>query len=193
MTAHAVAEPVKAGAVRLLAQILFLPVLIITIVLLAVTIIGIPLLLLVPFAVLGLMVLALVGFAAVASHVGRLVSARFNLDYGPILTAALGVALVGAPLILARLIGLAGGPVWILSIALAGLGFFVEYLAWTVGIGAVALTGFRHGFRGFRGGTPVTDPVTGVPPDGPIDQGGPLTPPSGPLGPSELGPIGANS
>lgn len=188
VTVRAVAEPVKAGLVGLLAQVLFVPVLIITMVLLAVTIIGIPLLLLVPFAVLGLVVLALVGFTAVATHVGRLFASRFlNADYGVIATTALGVALIGSPIILARLIGLAGGPLALISGALIGIGIFVEYVAWTVGMGAVALLRFSKGVSG--GGT-VPGPVN------PYDQGGPTGPvgpmgPTGPLGPSDLGPVTA--
>ena len=59
---RAAAEPLKAGAIGLLVQLLFLPLLIVTILLFVITIVGIPLLILIPFAILLLMVLALVGF-----------------------------------------------------------------------------------------------------------------------------------
>src|SRR5262249_59656865 len=62
---HAATETVKAGAIGFLAQLLFLPVLVITIVVLVMTIIGIPLLLLLPFVFLGLGVVAVIGFTAV--------------------------------------------------------------------------------------------------------------------------------
>ena len=68
---RAATEPVKAGAIGLLIQLLFLPVLIASIVLMVITIIGIPLLLLVPFGILAAVLLALVGFTAVAYDVGR--------------------------------------------------------------------------------------------------------------------------
>ena len=71
--AQAAAEPFKSGAVGFLAQIFFVPVLVITILLLVVTIIGIPLLVLIPFAILGLGIFALVGFTSVAHYVGRIV------------------------------------------------------------------------------------------------------------------------
>lgn len=162
---RAVAEPLKAGAIGFLAQILFFPALVVTVVLFAVTIIGIPLLLLLPFAILGLIVLALMGFTAVAAHVGRVVSARFGWpDYGPVGTAALGVVLVASPVILGRVVGLAGGPLWFLSVGLIGIGLLVEYLAWTVGMGAVALSRFS---RGLTGGGAVTGPV-GPTPTGPL-------------------------
>src|SRR6185369_458680 len=75
--ARAVAEPLKAGAVGFLAQLLFVPVLVVTVIVLAITIIGIPLLLLVPFAILALAVVGIVGFTAVVYHVGRLANERF--------------------------------------------------------------------------------------------------------------------
>jgi hypothetical protein len=166
---RAVAEPFKAGAVGFLAQILFVPVLIVTCILFAVTIIGIPLLLLIPFAILGLIVLALVGFSAVATYLGRLVSPRFGwTEYGPIATTVIGVLVVTAPVILGRVVGLAGGPFWFFATALVGVGLLVKYLAWTVGMGAVALERFS---RSYTSGGAVTGPI------GPTSTG-PLGPPT---------------
>ncbi len=143
--ARAVAEPVKAGVVGLLAQLLFLPLLIITILVLVVTIIGIPLLVLIPFAVLALGVVALVGFTAIAANLGRHVNQRFDTnDRSPYLTVIIGVLLLISPVLIARLIGLAGVLVFPITGALAFIGFLVEYLAWTVGFGAVALLRFNR-------------------------------------------------
>lgn len=169
---RAVAEPLKAGAVGFLAQILFVPVLIVTVILFAVTIIGIPLLALIPFAILGLIVLALVGFTAVAAHVGRVVTARFGwTEYGAIATTVIGVFVVSFATILGRVVGLAGGPFWFLATGLMGVGLLVEYLAWTVGMGAVALARFGRGFT--RGGAvpgpvgPTSSAPLGPPTDSP--------------------------
>jgi hypothetical protein len=135
-------EPLKAGAIGFLAQILFIPILICTVVLLVVTIVGIPLLLLVPFAILGLILLALVGFTGVAFHIGKLVSARMSWSGGPYAATLIGVVVLAIPVLLARIVGL-GGPVLLpITIALAFLGWCVEYVAWTIGFGAVALTRF---------------------------------------------------
>ncbi len=140
---RAMAEPVKAGAVGLLAQLLFIPLLVVTIVLFVITIVGIPLLVLIPFAILGVMVLALAGFAGVAVRSGRWVSERFGLgDYGPIMTAVVGVGVIVSPLLLARLVNLGGGPMWMMAAGLTFIGFVAEYLAWTIGCGAVALDRF---------------------------------------------------
>jgi hypothetical protein len=146
VSTHAAAEPIKAGFVGLLAQLLFIPLLATTIVLLVVTIIGIPLLVLVPFAILALLVLCVVGFTAVAHHVGRLVSARLgSTPPNPYLTAIVGIVAVMSPILVGRILGLAGGLLFPLTAALAFLGFVVEYVAWTVGLGAVALSRFTRG------------------------------------------------
>ena len=145
--ARAAAEPVKAGLVGVLAQLLFVPLLIMSILVLVVTIIGIPLLALIPFALLGLVIILLVGFSAVAFDVGRLVTARLGWSsQSPYATAIIGIVAVLSPLLAARLIGLAGGGLLFpLALALLALGLLCEYLAWTVGFGAVALLRFDKG------------------------------------------------
>jgi hypothetical protein len=139
---RAATEPLRSGLVGLLAEVLFLPLLIITIVVLAVSIVGIPLLLLVPFGMVLVVVLMLVGFAGIACQVGRLVSDRFGIRRGPYASVALGIVVVIGITLVARIISLAGGLVFGLVVAgsLAAVGYLVEYLAWTIGLGAVILT-----------------------------------------------------
>jgi hypothetical protein len=147
ISAHAAAEPLKAGAIGLLAQLLLLPLLIVTIVLLVVTIIGIPLLVLIPFILVGLVVVALVGFTSVAYHVGHLLGTRVGrVGDGPYATTVAGVLLLVSPLLVARLLGLAGGIVFPMTLGFLVIGTILEYVAWTIGFGAVALARFnRHG------------------------------------------------
>lgn len=137
---RATAEPLKAGAIGFLAQLLFLPVLIITIIILVVTIVGIPLLLLIPFAFLALAVIALLGFTSISYRVGQFVSERFGWGVsGPYTTTVLGILLVVSPLLLARLLALIGGPIVPMAFGLGVIAFVVEYVVWTIGFGAVAL------------------------------------------------------
>jgi hypothetical protein len=137
---RAASEPLKAGVIGFLAQLLFLPVLALTIVILVVTLVGIPLLLLLPFALLGLAVLALLGFTAIAYRVGQLVSSRFGWDAtNPYTTTILGILAIVSPLLLARLLALVGGPIVPMTFAIGVIAFLVEYVAWTIGLGAVAL------------------------------------------------------
>jgi hypothetical protein len=143
VSALAAAQPLKAGAIGFLAQLLFLPILIITIVLLVVTIVGIPLLLLLPFALLGLGAVGLIGFTAVGYHLGRLLGARLGwVSVGPYASTTAGILLLLSPLLLARLIGLGGGLLFPMTFGLGLIGILVEYLAWTIGFGAVALARF---------------------------------------------------
>jgi hypothetical protein len=145
VASRAAAEPLKAGIIGLLAQVLLLPALIITVVIFVVTIVGIPLLLLIPFAILGLIVLALIGFTGVAYRVGALLSARFGWPMdNPYRVTITGVVLLMAPVLLARVAGLGGGLMFPVTFALALIGAAVEYVAWTIGFGAVALNRFSR-------------------------------------------------
>jgi hypothetical protein len=140
---HAATETVKAGAIGLLAQLLFIPVLVITIVILVMTIIGIPLLLLLPFVFLGLGIVGVIGFTAVGYRLGGLLLARLGWSAeNPYTTTIAGIVLVMSPLILARLLGLIGVVMVPFTFGLGLIGMLLEYVAWTVGFGAVALTRF---------------------------------------------------
>ena len=143
--ARAAAEPLKAGAVGFLAQLLFVPLLVLTTVVLAITIIGIPLLVLIPFAILAFAGIFLVGFTAVAYRVGRLANARFSWSSAnPYLTGVTGILLLVSPVLIARLLGLADWLLFPITGALIFLGLLIEYVAWTVGFGAVALLRFQR-------------------------------------------------
>jgi hypothetical protein len=138
---HVATETVKAGAIGFLSQLLFLPVLVITIVVLVMTIIGIPLLLLLPFVFLGLGVVAVIGFTAVGYRLGGLLLTRLGwATDNPYTTTIAGIVLVLSPLLLARLLGL----IVPFTFGLGLIGMLLEYAAWTVGFGAVALTRFSR-------------------------------------------------
>ena len=140
---HVMSEPLKSGAIGFLAQLLFLPVLVVTIVVLVVTIVGIPLLLLIPFLILGLALISLIGFTGVAHRVGALVSSRMGwAPSNEYVTTIVGIVVVASPALLARLLGLIGFVMFPFGLGLVGI--LVEYLAWTVGFGAVALARFNR-------------------------------------------------
>jgi hypothetical protein len=139
IAARAGEDPWLSGFVGLAAEILFVPVLVVTIVFLAISIIGIPLLLLVPFALVALLIGVIMGFAGVARRVGRWVVGDGR---SPLVAAAVGVVLIAAGAILARLIWLLPGPVWPIAATVGLIGLFLEYVAWTVGLGALLLTRF---------------------------------------------------
>jgi hypothetical protein len=152
---RAAAEPVKSWAVGLLAEVLFVPVFTLTAFILAVSIIGIPvLLLLIPVAIVGAVVIFLIGFTGVAYHLGRLLQDRVDyLRTRPYAATVAGIVLIVSPLLLGRLVGLTGQMRFVVGI-LVGIGVVIEYIAWTTGLGAVALARF---------GKPMRPPVEMMP------------------------------
>lgn len=138
-----VAEPWKAGLVGFLAQLLFLPLLIVVTVLLAITVVGCALFLLYPFLFLGLILLALLGYAAVAHRVGRWVEGRFGRGFGsPYAAVILGVVVIQIWSVIGNVLGMGGGVLDFFSGMFLLLGWAVTYVAWTVGFGAVLLARF---------------------------------------------------
>lgn len=137
---RASAEPMKSWAVGFLIEVLFVPVLVLTIVVLVISIIGIPLLVLLPIAIVAALVLCLTGFTGVAFHLGRLIDARFEPLRGrPYLATTAGILLVVSPLLLARMLGAVPG-LGLVALLVGVAGVVIEYVAWTTGLGALALT-----------------------------------------------------
>lgn len=135
-------DPLRSGLTGFLGQVLFLPVLLVTVVILAVSIIGIPLLVLVPFAIMLLVVVALVGFTGVSYYVGGLLAGRFGwTERGAYVAVLLGVLAIALITIVARAAAIIGGG--LITFPLAFVGYVVEYLAWTLGFGAAILAWHR--------------------------------------------------
>lgn len=161
IAARTAATPVRSGLIGLLAEILFLPVLILTVVVLAVSIVGIPLLALVPFAILLLMLVALVGFVGLAYQIGSWITNRFGwTERGAYAAVAIGVVAIGAVTLGAKLVALGGG--FVPGAPLTGLGYLVEYVAWTIGFGAAILYWYetQTRFGPGRHASPTMPPTT---------------------------------
>jgi hypothetical protein len=138
-------SPVQSTLVGIAAQILVWPLLFITAVVLVITIIGIPLLLLLPFVVLFLILLALGGFAGVAFAVGQRARRRAAFGSAPgFVDVFIGILVILLPLLLARLIALAGWPITPVAILLIAIGIGVEFIAWSAGFGAVLTNTFSR-------------------------------------------------
>lgn len=162
IAARAADGPLRPGLIGLLAEILFGPVVVLTIVVLAVSIIGIPFLVLVPVGIVLVMLVMLIGFLGLACHVGRRIAGRLGWNTrGTSTEVTLGVVAIVALTLVAKLVTLAGG--FLLGAPLAAAGFVVEYVAWTVGFGAALLTWYEA--RG--GGQPraTAPPIPPLPGD----------------------------
>ena len=160
-------EPVKAGIVGFCAQLLFLPLLIIGSVVLVITLIGIPLLALMPLVVVAALVVLLLGFTGVVQLVSRLFARGQRSD---LVLFWVGLVLLMAPALFGDALDLIGGPFRFFAVILGVTGFLVEYLAWTAGSGAVILNWF--------GGD--ASAAAGPPPPIPPPASPPLPPPASP-------------
>ena len=139
----AVAEPIRAALIGLAAEVFFVPILVAASIGLAITIIGIPFVaLLVPIAIVIAVFALVLGFTSLACRLGEWVEDRLGWQPGHALVAtAIGFFLIMGPTLAARLIGV--GPEALRPVAFVFLifGLAIEFLAWTVGLGAAILTG----------------------------------------------------
>jgi len=143
VSARVSAEPWRAALTGLVAQVLFVPLLVLTVLVLAVSIIGIPLLLLVPFVLVTAMAALLLGFAGVGCAVGEQISRRGTGEIrNLIVPLVVGLAIIWALTLVARFVGLAGMPLRTVVGGVLLVGFVVEYVAWTMGLGGVLLSRF---------------------------------------------------
>jgi cytoskeletal protein CcmA (bactofilin family) len=159
---HVENEPWVAGLVGFLAQLLFVPLLVTVTILLVITIVGCALIALYPFLFIALGLAAVLGYAAVAHRLGRFLDTRFGRRFGsPYAVALVGVMAIEGWSLLGRAIGLGGGFLNFISFSILAFGFVVQYVVWTIGIGAVLLARFG----GARGSSlPVAPPPPPPPP-----------------------------
>jgi hypothetical protein len=138
-------DPVKTTLVGLVAWVLFVPIVVLTAVVLAISLIGIPLLLLLPFAVLGLLVMSVVGFTGTAYAVGQWARRRAGIATMPAFTEiCLGMLLILLPLLLGRVVALGGWPFSPIVFLLVATGLAVEFVAWASGFGAMLTNTFSR-------------------------------------------------
>lgn len=138
------AEPGRAFLLGLAAEVLFLPMLIATSIGLIITIVGIPLVaLLVPAAFIGAFVALLLGFTAVACRIGEWVEDRLRWrTHSALITTAIGLFVILTPTIVARMLGVMPAPAGLVGWGLLAVGALVEFVVWTIGLGATLMTGF---------------------------------------------------
>ncbi|MDH3745999.1 MAG: polymer-forming cytoskeletal protein [Acidobacteriota bacterium] len=164
----AVGEPWKAGLVGLLTQILFFPLLVIICLILLISVIGIPLLILVPFAILAVVLAAFLGYTAVAHRLGDWLEKRFGWSLNnPYLVLLLGIGLLQVWSLIAGALDFGWGPLWFFAVMFGLFGCLIGYVAWTVGLGAAIMT--RLGTLPSEGETGAMLPP-GTPPLPPADE-----------------------
>ena len=137
------AEPLRAFAIGLAAEIFFIPLLIATSVGLAITIIGIPFVaVLIPLACVVAVFAFVLGFTAIACRIGESIEDRLGWQPGNALVAtAIGAIVLLAPTLLARFVNVATGSFGPTELLLIAISVTVEFLAWTTGVGGAIITG----------------------------------------------------
>jgi hypothetical protein len=140
----AAAAPLRAAAVGLAAEVLFLPMLLVGSVALGITIIGLPLVfLLIPLAFVTAFIALILGYTALACRLGEWLEDR--LGWRPrsaYLATALGLFLIVIPTLMARVLGVLPEPLRIAAFGVLVAGVIAEFLIWTIGLGATLMTGF---------------------------------------------------
>ena len=133
-------DPWRSAAVGFLVQVLFVPIVFVVTIVLLISVIGWPLFLLYPFVALGLIVAAFLGFVAVALRLGRWLEGRFGRTFvSPYFAVLAGVVLIQIWWTGGRLLSLAGGFIGPIAALTLLFGFIVQYVAWTMGLGASLL------------------------------------------------------
>ena len=141
--AVATATPVRAGLIGLATQVLFIPALVVLAIVMAVTIVGLPFVaVVIPLAVVAMCAAMLLGFTSLAHTLGQAIGRRAGWATDTAVWAGvLGMAVIVLPTILSRLVGLAPDSARVTTMVLLGVGTAVEYVAWTIGLGAAVMTG----------------------------------------------------
>jgi len=138
-------EPVRATLIGLVAWVLFVPTFTLIAIVLAVSFVGIPLLILLPFAVLLLLLMAVVGFSGTASAVGQWTRRRFGIGTtSAFADVVLGILIILLPVLLGRVVALGGWTLSPIVFLLVATGLAVEFLAWSSGFGAVLTNAFTR-------------------------------------------------
>jgi hypothetical protein len=158
----ALAEPLRAFIIGLAAEIFFLPLLVAASIGLALTIIGIPFVaILVPIAIVLLVFAFVLGFTALACRLGEWVEDRLGWQPGNAFVAtAIGFIVLMTPTLLARFVDVASTTFTPLTWILVAIGLTMEFIAWTIGLGASIITGFGRWYT-------VPPPITVHPVDPP--------------------------
>ena len=156
----ALAEPLRAFIIGLAAEIFFMPLLVALSIGLAMTIIGIPFVaILVPIAVVIAAFAFVLGFTALACRLGEAIEDRLGWQPGNAFVATtIGFFVLMTPTVIARFVDVAVPAMTVVPFTLAAIGLTVEFIAWTIGLGASIITGLGRWYT-------VPPPITVHPSD----------------------------
>jgi hypothetical protein len=123
-------------------EVLFVPALVVLIVALIVSIVGIPLLATIPFLLAAFAFVWVAGFTGVAVRIGRALRGRGGMQDVSVIDFLIGYTIIIGVTVLAQV--MAYGLGWLSPVTwpMRSAGLLVEYVAWTVGLGAAVASLF---------------------------------------------------
>jgi hypothetical protein len=131
----------SSAVIGLVCQIAFVPVLVLIIVFLAVSIIGIPLIGALPLLVAAAGVAGVAGFTAVAARIGaRMRGTTVEASNALWIDVLIGMAVVSGLTVFTRFAAFGAGWATPMTWSVGAMGFLIEYVVWTIGIGAACAT-----------------------------------------------------
>jgi hypothetical protein len=117
-------------------EVLFVPALIVLVVALTVSIVGIPLLATIPFLLAAFAFIWVAGFTGVAVRIGRALRGRGDTTEVSVVDFLIGYAIIIAVTVLAQVMAYGLGWLSPATWPMRSAGLLVEYVAWTIGLGA---------------------------------------------------------
>jgi hypothetical protein len=131
----------SSAVIGLVCQVAFVPVLVLIVALLAVSIIGIPLLGALPLLLAAAGVAGVAGFTAVAARIGaRVRGTTVEASNALWIDVLIGMAVVSSLTVFTRFAAFGAGWASPMTWSVGAMGFLIEYVVWTIGIGAVCAT-----------------------------------------------------
>lgn len=125
-------------------EVLFVPVLAIVTVMLIVSIIGIPLLAAIPFVLAAVALLWVAGFTGVAVRIGRALRPGSDPTRASVVDFLIGFAIIVGITVLSQLMAYGLGWLSPVSWPMRSAGLLVEFVAWTIGLGAAVTSLFME-------------------------------------------------
>ncbi len=169
-------DPWRSAAVGFLVQVLLVPMVFVVTMVLLISIIGWPLFLLYPFVALGLIAAAFLGYVGVALRLGRWLEGRARRAFvSPYFAVLAGIVLIQVWWTGGRLLEIPGGFLGPIAGLTLLFGFVVQYIAWTMGLGASLLAWSASRRERSRPAAPPPPPP--VPEPGPERLESPEPPP----------------
>ena len=125
-------------------EVLFVPALLVLMVALIVSVVGIPLLAAIPLLLAGFGLIWVAGFTGVAVRLGRTLRGRSAMTQPSVVDFLIGYAIIMGVTVIAQAAAYGLGWLSLATWPMRSAGLLVEYVAWTIGLGAAVMSLFTN-------------------------------------------------